>query len=128
MASYTTQKVIVRREAERYEAGGHGHGYSRTIAAGRTLTITPQLVGFGQWRAGDYMYGNFDIIWGQFSRVSRRHSTPHALRCVLYLVSTCTCWTLTGACNPMLCPNWGFRCGTTGGIEVFGRRGDCKGA
>ena len=32
------------------------------------------------------MYGNFDIIWDHFSRVSQLHPTPHAPCDMLYLV------------------------------------------
>ena len=84
MASYTTQKVIVRRESERYEAGGQGHGYSRVIAAGRTLTINPRSIGFWQWQAGDYMCGTsggtMASFLASFGALFFSSTTPHTRR------------------------------------------------
>ena len=37
-----------------------------------------------------FLYGNFDIIWEHFSRVSRLRPTPHARWAVFYLVPRLT--------------------------------------
>ena len=74
-------------------AEDHGHKYTSTLL--RILATRCN--------------SNFDIIFDLFPRISQLHPTPqHVVGRVLLGAQAYPM--LIGACNPMLCPIWGFRC------------------
>jgi len=80
----------------------HPAGAAATI---RRVTVNP----LGTAAKPD-VYGNFDIffsLWDQFWRISQLHPDP--TRAVdRGLLGAQADLMPTGACNPMLCPIWGF--------------------
>ena len=58
---------------------------------------------------GSDAYGNFDINLGHFLRGPRPSMKPHTRHGMSLTYSAHAFWLLVGACNPMLCPNWGCR-------------------
>ena len=81
-------------------------GIAATTIPTTTVTSTSSTV--TSTRTDTSRYGNFDIILDRISRVSRRH--PHPTRAVgRVLLGAQAYLVLIGACNPMICPIWGFR-------------------